>query len=60
MMALNATYQDLLQDYIDLESKFQEDVDSTRNLMYVFIATTVVAAITVGVLLMRKPKKIWI
>jgi hypothetical protein len=57
---LNATYQDLLQNYNELESNFQEDVDSTRNLMYVFIATTAVAAITILVLLMRKPKKIWI
>ena len=57
---LNATYQSLLQDYDELESGFNEELDSTRNLLYIFIATTVVASITVIVLLMRKPKKIWI
>jgi len=57
---LNATYQTLLQDYTELESDVNEEVDSTRNLMYVFIATTAVASITVVVLLMRKPKKVWV
>ena len=56
---LNATYQTILQDYTELESGLKEESDSTRNLMYVFIATTVVASITVVVLLMRKPKKVW-
>jgi len=58
--ALNATHQSLLQNYTELESGFNEDLDSTRNLMYIFVATTVVASITVIILLMRKPKKIWI
>jgi hypothetical protein len=57
---LNATYNSLLQNYTELESNIQEDVDNSRNLMYVFIATTIVASITVFVLLVRKPKKIWI
>jgi len=57
---LNATYQSTLEDYTQLESKFKGEVDSTRNLMYVFVATTVVAAIAVGVLLIRKPKKVWV
>ena len=57
---LNATYNSLLHNYTELELNLQEDVDDSRNLMYVFIATTVVASITVFVLLMRKPKKIWI
>ena len=57
---LNATYQTILQDYTELESGLKEETDSTRNLMYVFIATTVVASITVVVLLMRKPKKVWV
>lgn len=57
---LNITHQSLLQNYSELESTFKEDVESTRNLNYVFIATTVVAGITVVVLLLRKPKKIWI
>jgi hypothetical protein len=58
--ALNATYHSTLEDYSQVESKFRGEVDSTRNLMYVFIATTVVAAITVVVLLIRKPKKVWV
>jgi len=57
---LNATHQAVVQENTELKSGLNEDVDSTRNLMYVFIATTVVASITVFVLLMRKPKKVWV
>jgi hypothetical protein len=57
---LNATYQSLLQKQTDLDSNLQREVYSTRDLMYIFVATTIVASITVLVLLMRKPKKIWI
>ena len=57
---LNATYYNSLQNYTTLESDISLELDSTRNLMYIFVATTVVASITVIVLLMRKPKKIWI
>jgi len=57
---LNATHQSLVQNYTELESNLKGEVDSARNLMYVFVATTVVATITVFVLLMRKPKKVWI
>ncbi len=57
---LNATYYDSLQNYTALESDLCVELDSTRNLMYIFVATTVVASITVIVLLMRKPKKVWI
>jgi hypothetical protein len=57
---LNATHQSILEEYTELKSGIKEEVDSTRNLMYVFIVTTVVASITVVVLLMRKPKKVWI
>ncbi len=57
---LNATHQSILQEYTELKSGIKEEVDSTRNLMYVFIATTVVASITVVVLLLRKPKKVWV
>jgi len=56
---LNATHQSIVQDYTELKSDTKE-VGSTRNLMYVFVATTVVASITVAVLLMRKPKKVWV
>ena len=57
---LNSTYQLLLQNYTELESTYQAEIDSTRNYMYIFAATTIVATITIVVLLMRKPKKIWI
>jgi hypothetical protein len=56
---LNSTFHSTLQDYIQLESKFKGEVDSTRKLMYIFIATTLVTAITVGVRLIRKPNKVW-
>jgi hypothetical protein len=57
---LNTTYQSVVQENTELKSGIKEEVDSTRNLMYIFIATTVVASITVVVLLMRKPKKVWV
>lgn len=56
---LNATYQSLVQNYTELKSNLEGEIGSTRNLMYVFIATTVVGSITVVVLLMRKPKAVW-
>ena len=58
--SLNNTHQTLIQEYSDLESNFQEDVEHTQNLNLVLIATTIVAGITIVVLLLRKPKKIWI
>jgi len=57
---LNATHQSILEEYTELKSGIKEEVDSTRNLMYVFVATTVVTSITVVVLLLRKPKKVWV
>ena len=57
---LNATHQSIFEEYTELKAGIKDEVDSTQNLMYVFIATTVVASITVFVLLMRKPKKVWI
>jgi hypothetical protein len=57
---LNSTYQTLVENYTELESTLQVELDSTRNYMYIFVVTTVIAAITVVVLLMRKPQKIWI
>jgi hypothetical protein len=56
---LNATYQSVVKENEELKAG-NGDVDSTRNLMYIFIFTTVVASITVVVLLMRKPKKVWV
>jgi len=63
---LNATHQSMLQNYTEMESTYNKlesdikEVENTRNLMYIFIATTVVASITVVVLLLRKPKKVWL
>ncbi|MCW4034901.1 MAG: hypothetical protein NWF03_06010 [Candidatus Bathyarchaeota archaeon] len=64
---LNATFQSFVQNYTDLESTYteletelKEEVDSTRSLMYIFVVTTAVAAVTVFVLLMRKPKRVWV
>jgi hypothetical protein len=56
---LNATHQSLLQNYSEIESNFKGEVDSTRNLLYIFVFTTVIASITVVVLLMRKPQRVW-
>jgi hypothetical protein len=54
------THEDILEEYNQLKSETSGDSDSTRNLMWVFVATTIVASITVVVLLMRKPKKVWV
>jgi hypothetical protein len=56
---LNATYQSLVKENAELKAG-SGDIDSTRNLMYIFIITTVIASITVVVLLLRKPKKVWV
>jgi len=56
---LNVTHQSLIQNYTALESTLEGTVGATRNLLYVFVATTVVASITVVVLLMRKPQRVW-
>jgi len=57
---LNATHQSIFEEYTELKAGIKDEVDSTRNLMYVFIVTTIVASVTAFVLLMRKPKKVWI
>jgi hypothetical protein len=57
---LNATYQASLQNYTEMESDLAGELGSTRNLLYIFVATTVVASITVIVLLIRKPKRVWV
>ncbi len=56
---LNASHQSLVQNYTELKSNLEGEVGSTRNLVYVFVATTVFGSITVVVLLMRKPKSVW-
>jgi hypothetical protein len=57
---LEANYTELESEYNRLETELNEEVGSTRSLMYIFVVTTVVGAITVFVLLLRKPKRIWI
>lgn len=57
---LCATHESILEEYNQLKSEVHGDSDSTRNLMWVFIATTIVASITVFVLLLRKPKRVWV
>lgn len=57
--ALNATYQSVLKENGELKAGGGE-VESTRNMMYIFIATTVIASITVFILLLRKPKRVWV
>lgn len=57
---LQSQYKELNATFTALDSDLGVELDSTRNLMYIFVATTVVASITVVVLLMRKPKKVWI
>jgi len=62
---LNVTHQSLVQNYTELKSDYTElkssinETDSAHSLMYVFIATTVVSVVTIIVLLMRRPKRVW-
>jgi hypothetical protein len=55
---LQADYDSLLANYTKLEN-YQSDLDSTRNVMYILVATTVVSVATVLILLVRRPKGIW-
>jgi len=55
---LNANYTSLLANYTKLEN-YKGELGTTRNLMYIFVATTVVSAATAFILLMRRPKKLW-
>jgi len=55
---LQAAYDELLANYTKLEN-YKSELGSTRNLMYIFVATTVVSAITAFVLLLRRPKRLW-
>jgi hypothetical protein len=53
---LKEAYDSLLGNYTELDSKYSSEVGGTRNLMYVFVGTTVVAGITVLLLVLRRPK----
>jgi len=55
---LQAAYDSLLANYTKLEN-YKSDLGSTRNVMYILVATTVVSAATVLILLLRRPKRIW-
>jgi hypothetical protein len=53
---LNATHHALLSNYTDIDSKYVGELGGARNLMYVFVATTVIAVGTVLFLILRRPK----
>jgi hypothetical protein len=55
---LNSTYNILLANYTGLKSN-EDDLGATRNVVYIFVATTIVAAATVLILLLRRPKREW-
>ena len=56
---LQAAYDELLANYTELQN-YQSELGSTRNLMYIFVATTVVSAATAFILLVRRPKRPWV
>ena len=55
---LQAAYDSLLANYTKLKN-YKSELGSTRNLMYIFVATTVVSAVTAFILLMRRPRRLW-
>jgi len=55
---LNATYNSLLANHTKLKN-YESELGSTRNLMYIFVATTIVSAATIFILLMRRPRRLW-
>jgi len=57
--SLQASYNSLQAKYNDLESKYKANIDelgTTRNLMYVFIITTIAFIGTTVYIAMKKPK----
>ena len=56
---LQNKYEELNASYSELESKHQGELGATRNVMYLFVATTVVSAATAFILLVRRPKRLW-
>ena len=56
---LNATYNSLLANYTELDSKYAGELGGARNLMYVFVATTIISVATVLFLILRRPKTFW-
>jgi len=55
---LQAAYDELLANYTKLKN-YKNELGSTRNLMYIFVATTIVSAVTAFILLIRGPKRFW-
>jgi hypothetical protein len=55
---LQAAYDSLLANYTKLEN-YKNDLGSTRNVMYILVATTVVSVATVLILLIRRPNRLW-
>ncbi len=55
---LQAAYDSLLANYTKLEN-YESELGSTRNVMYILVATTAVSAATVVILLLRRPKRPW-
>ena len=59
---LNASFWELNSSYNELEEKYSTSSGETagaRNLMYAFVATTIVSAATAVFLMIRKPKERW-
>lgn len=56
--SLDSDYDSLLADYDALESKSVSELGTSRNLMYVFVVTTIVFVATSVILLARKPKTV--
>ena len=55
---LQAAYDSLVANYTEVKN-YKTELGSTRNLMYIFVATTVVSAATVFIILIRRPKRLW-
>jgi hypothetical protein len=55
---LQGAYDSLLVNCTKLEN-YKNELGSTRNVMYILVATTVVSAATVLILLLRRPKRLW-
>jgi len=55
---LQETYDELNASYKKLKN-YKNELGSTRNLMYIFVATTIVSAVTAFILLIRGPKRFW-
>lgn len=54
-----ANYTSLLGNYTELDSKYAGELGGARNLMYVFVATTIIAVGTILFLIIRRPKTFW-